>query len=69
MSRIRICTWPGCKTRLSEYNPKDTCYIHTEDFTADTRRGATHRMSDRFVNNVPGAYSEDDVSDEEGTDT
>lgn len=59
MSRIRICEFPDCTTRLSEYNPKDTCYIHTEDFSADHRRGGTHRMGDRFIENVSGAYRKD----------
>lgn len=25
----RVCTHPGCTTRLSVYNPRKTCYTHT----------------------------------------
>ena len=26
---VRECTHPGCVTRLSSYNKKATCYVHT----------------------------------------
>ncbi len=26
----RVCAVPGCATRLSRYNPKRNCWLHTE---------------------------------------
>jgi len=36
----RTCSYPGCTTRLSVYNPSPTCALHTEVVRAGTRRSS-----------------------------
>jgi hypothetical protein len=28
MTPVRVCTWPGCDTRLSRYNAGTVCGVH-----------------------------------------
>lgn len=62
MTRTRICSFPECKTLLSDYNSADTCYVHTAKFQDPGRAGAdrkgseARKMSDRFIDGIPGAY-------------
>ncbi len=29
MEAGRVCAFPGCDTKLSSYNRRDTCYVHS----------------------------------------
>lgn len=65
MSTLRICEMPDCATKLSSYNLGPYCWNHTADIprSADLRR-RPDQVSERFANNISGAYELDDLDDD-----
>lgn len=37
VGEARRCSMPGCITKLSVYNPSDSCYVHAEPRIMSTR--------------------------------
>jgi hypothetical protein len=44
----RVCTYPGCTTTISVYNPAERCFVHTERGVTHLRVGRSKRGAQLF---------------------